>query len=163
MKRSPIRRTRFPVRIKSSDIVNKTIRRTRFKRKRAKRSGGMGIAYGPLERKFSQWIRRRDKDTCQVCGQHGKRIEAAHIFGRGRKSVKYDPENCYAMCGGPSSTTCHHYFDQHQTEKEAWCRERIGAERFELLRLRSVRTLATPERNLMLSQVKAWLEQELAA
>ena len=115
----------------------------------------MNIKYDNLDRLFSKYIRVRDK-CCQVCGQSNKRLEAAHIFGRGQKSVRFDPENCWAMCGGPNQSSCHRYMDLHTTEKMEWCRKKIGDERFNRLSVRA-RTPKKPDRVL----IKIWLDHEL--
>ena len=117
---------------------------------------GPSIQHGPLDRLFSQYIRARDK-ICQRCGRAGGRLEAAHMFSRAKQSVRYDPDNCYALCGGPSSVSCHRYFDLHTTEKMAWLKARLGEQRFELLHLRAV-TPRKPDRTGIL----LWLRKELA-
>lgn len=94
------------------------------------------IRYDALDALFGRYIRLRDR-VCQYCGRSDRRLEAAHIFGRGKHSTRYDPENCYAFCGGPNGTVCHRWLDTHTTEKEAWLERRIGTERFHALRLKS--------------------------
>ena len=115
----------------------------------------MNISYTQLDRLFSTWIRRRD-GKCQYCGKSGIRLEAAHMFGRGMKSVRFDPENVYAMCGGPSDKTCHHWLDMHNTEKMDWLRKRLGNDRYNALLLR-----ANAPKKPDLALIRMWLKVEL--
>lgn len=102
----------------------------------ARRKSRHFIRYSPLDALFSKYVRLRDR-CCQRCGRAGGRLEAAHMFGRGQRSVRYDPENCYAMCGGLSPNSCHRWLDTHTTEKMAWLKARIGEERYHALQLRA--------------------------
>ena len=130
--------------------------KTTWNRRRTGIRLGPSIKYGPIDRLFSRYIRQRDR-VCQFCQvDDGKRLEAAHIFGRGKKSVRYDPENVYAMHGGPSDRACHHYLDTHDTEKKAWLKARLGEERFAALELRS-NTPHKPD----LAMLRLWLTKAL--
>lgn len=53
---------------------------------------------------FSKAVRMRDGNICQNCGK-GPNTECAHIFGRARKSVRWDMMNAVALCHW-----CHKYF-----------------------------------------------------
>lgn len=124
-----------------------------------KRRQGWGIRWDALDARFSKWIRLRDK-ACQYCGRSDRRLEAAHIFGRGQHSVRYDPENVFAMCGGPNVNVCHRYLDTHDTEKKAWLRARLGPERFDALARRAATSLTGLARRAYLAEMNAWLLQE---
>ena len=105
------------------------------------------IRRDPLDALFSKVIRLRDK-VCQRCGRVGGRLEAAHMFGRGHHAVRYDFENCFAMCGGLSPNSCHRWLDTHTTEKMAWLKARLGEERFNALQVRA-RTPSKLDRGLI--------------
>ena len=113
------------------------------------------IRYDPLDRLFGRFIRLRDQ-RCQYCGRSDRRLEAAHMFGRGKHSTRYDPENCYAMCGGPNGNVCHRWIDTHTTEKLAWLKQRIGEKRYAALELKSNRPVKVDR-----VVVKAWLRHQL--
>lgn len=115
------------------------------------------IRYDALDQLFGKYIRLRD-GKCQYCGRSDRRLEAAHMFGRGKHSTRFDPENVYAMCGGPHESVCHRWLDLHTTEKLAWLRKRLGDARFEALELKSNRP-AKIER----AAVKEWLLTAIAA
>lgn len=54
---------------------------------------------------FSRYVRLRD-GRCVFCGKPGEPtkkgkiggLQASHYFGRGRESVRFDPENVDAVC-----------------------------------------------------------------
>ena len=150
-RRSPLRRR---VALRSGGLKT-----GRSPRKRTQ--GQLRIRYTALDRLFSVWIRRRDR-VCQRCGRAGGRLEAAHMFGRGKHSVRYAPENCYALCGGPNPAACHRLFDTHETEKHEWLRMRLGEERYVALAVRARTPLVGVMRRIQLSAVQAWLTEELA-
>ena len=90
-----------------------------------------------LDRLFSQYIRLRAKHTCQRCGKvypsKSQGLHCAHIFSRGKLSVRYDPSNALALCYG-----CHRYSDQNkETVLYPLYISKYGQQPFELLRLRA--------------------------
>jgi len=88
------------------------------------------------DREFSLAIRQRDNWTCQRCetvyieGHRG--LHSAHMFSRGKRATRWDPENACSLCYG-----CHRFLDQHPDLKRTFFRERLGDEAFEALELRS--------------------------
>lgn len=66
-----------------------------------------------LDALFSKYIRLRAKSTCERCGKtypsNSRALHCAHIFSRGKLSVRYDPRNALALCYG-----CHRHADQHK-------------------------------------------------
>ena len=88
------------------------------------------------DRKFSLWVRARDK-KCTAEGlfdiECKGTLQAAHIIGRRRYAVRYDPLNVHALCAA------HHYhIDQHGSEdaKYKWAVEVLGSvETWEVLLL----------------------------
>ena len=56
-------------------------------------------------------------------------LHAAHIFGRGRYSVRFHPDNVVALC-----FACHMRLDSQPEEKIAWAKKRLGAKKYNALR-----------------------------
>lgn len=83
---------------------------------------------------FSGYIRRRDK-RCVRCLQPGTGekgivgLQCSHYFGRGRESVRFDPENCDALCYG-----CHQFWGSTNREDyRAFKIKQLGKRAFDLL------------------------------
>lgn len=68
---------------------------------------GSNIKIHPADKYFSLLIRERDKWTCVRCGRkHEERkmtLDTSHFFTRGKKSTRFDFENCDSLCKLP----CH--------------------------------------------------------
>ena len=88
----------------------------------------MKIRIDKLDVLFSKFIRLRDK-VCQRCG--GANIACAHFHGRAKKSVRWDEDNCVALCFG-----CHIHLDSHPIEKIEFFQRRLG-DRYDLLNARA--------------------------
>ena len=82
------------------------------------------VRISALDSLFSNFIRTRDKWTCQRCERrfdstnkfHRMALHNAHcVAGRGKHSTRFDEENCHALCYG-----CHSYLDSHPREMDAW-------------------------------------------
>lgn len=96
----------------------------------------MAIKRTAEDRRFSKLVRERDNYTCRRCG-HGhlpnsQGLACAHIFTRGIKRTRHDPENAIALC-----TSCHFRLDSRPEEKEALARQILGDDRYDALRLRA--------------------------
>ena len=115
----------------------------------------MKIRISALDALFSRYIRTRAGWRCEVCGKSylppTQGLHCAHIFSRGKKSIRFDPDNAIALC-----FSCHRWADQHQTEKEKSHWDRIGTRRFNALLLRG-NTPRKPDQAL----IRLWLRQEL--
>ena len=86
---------------------------------------------------FSLCVRERVNYTCERCGTFAppdlrKRLDCSHFHGRGKWSVRFDPENCFALCMG-----CHLYVTANPIEHTEWVRQRLGPYRFDALRERA--------------------------
>ena len=115
----------------------------------------MKIRRNSLDRRFSIYIRRRDKFTCQRCGKYFPEeklqgLHAAHIFSRSRKSTRYDPKCVISFCFG-----CHSYLDANPLEKYEWYIRKYGRKEFDQLRMRA----NTPGK-LDWKLIDIWLKQE---
>lgn len=89
---------------------------------------------------FSEWIRTRDKWTCQRCGRKANPlvstdrmgIHCSHFQGRGKEATRFDPLNADALCYG-----CHQYFTSHPAEHYAWQVQRKGQATIDAIVLKS--------------------------
>lgn len=90
---------------------------------------------------FSSYIRSRDDWRCLACGIKSKDysrnrqgLHCSHFWGRGRENVRFDPDNCVALC------TYHHrlwgHGDGHK-EYEEFMINRLGWKVFDDLTLRA--------------------------
>lgn len=74
---------------------------------------------------FSQWIRTRDKWTCQKCGAYHepptRALHCSHFQGRGKEATRFEPLNATSLCYG-----CHQYFTSHPAEHYQWQVSRLG-------------------------------------
>jgi len=83
-----------------------------------------------LDRLFSKYIRARDQ-YCQRCGSP-RSLQCSHFWGRAKKSVRFDEENCIALCFG-----CHAFLGAHPALHRDFFLERLGQERYDLLEARA--------------------------
>jgi hypothetical protein len=103
-----------------------------------------GMKRDSLDDLFSEYIRKRAMKRVGGCERGaalglkcGKKksyfeLECSHIWGRGDKSVRYDPDNAFGLCPG-----CHMYFTSHPIEHSEFVLQQLGQERFDLLRIRA--------------------------
>jgi len=110
----------------------------------------MRIKIDPLDKLFSEYIRRRaikDAGGCEWCGkpkfdiqkENGttlpawKQLDCAHFIGRRKVSVRYDPDNAIGTC----KLGCHNAMDNHPAEKIAFFKARLGERGFDMLNHRA--------------------------
>lgn len=98
---------------------------------------GHRIKITRLDAYFSRFIRMRDGFTCQRCRRafdaSSQGLQNSHYIGRANKRVRFDEENCDALCMG-----CHQVFETHKgTIYREWKIERLGIERYQALVERS--------------------------
>ena len=79
-----------------------------------------------LDTLWSKAVRLRDNFTCQRCGRQHKHVQAAHIFSRNNKSVRWDIDNGITLCH-----YCHIYWAHREpVEFTKWVIDRLGEEKF---------------------------------
>jgi len=101
---------------------NKTAKNEKFNPKKAKKK---------IDILWSKKIRARDK-VCRKC-KHAPASQAAHIFGRGNLSTRWDEENGLGMC-----YYCHIIWAHREpVEFTLWVKTEIGEDNFESLRRRA--------------------------
>ena len=87
-----------------------------------------------LDNLYRELIRKRAVDRvrgCELCLTKMwsyLALEAAHCFGRGRRTVRWDPRNGAGLCD-----KCHGHIDEHEDAKEALFRRLLGDEAYENL------------------------------
>ncbi len=115
------------------------------------------IRIDKLDALFSEYIRKRAmKDThgCERCltwKQDYKELQCSHFFGRGQKSVRYDPDNAAGLCFG-----CHQYFGSHPLEHTEWFNSRLG-DKLDLLLARA----RVPARYMDKEAIRLYLEAKI--
>ncbi len=96
----------------------------------------MKIRITALDKKFSLYIRERANWSCERCFKvyrpPTKALQCSHFHGRRKKSTRFDPDNCSALC-----MHCHQYFGENPIEHVAFMRNKLGERRFNLLTLRA--------------------------
>ena len=123
----------------------------------------MRLKRDALDALFSDYIRHRDKWTCQICKKqfHGKPapgLEAAHCFSRASKLIRWNPDNAAAVC-----TWCHKFgpnaLDRHEGMKREWFKKRIGKKKFAMLEWmhHNPSKFQKPDK----AAIKLWLKSEV--
>jgi len=107
----------------------------------------------PLDKLFSEYIRRRAIQRCGGCERCGTikpdltredgstfpgwmSLQCSHFHGRTKKSVRFDPDNAAGLCAG-----CHMYLEHNPLAHYEWFKEYLietaGAQAFEYLNIRA--------------------------
>jgi len=113
----------------------------------------------PLDKLFSEYIRRRAISRghgCERCGHWKvsyKDLQCAHMFGRAKKSTRWDPDNAAGLCGG-----CHMYLDSQAEEKVQWFKKLLGAVAYQHLMIRA-RTPQKPDENAITLYLKESIKE----
>lgn len=90
------------------------------------------------DKKFSEYIRKRDRGMCQYnfkCFKGTPGIDCSHFQKRRKESVRYDPQNCDLVCRG-----CHFFVENHpegQRVLEQWKIKQLGEKEYKLLLVRA--------------------------
>jgi hypothetical protein len=94
----------------------------------------MANKFAHLDKLFSDYIRGRDKWTCQVCGNRPERhlLHCSHFRHRAHIGTRFDPRNADAMC-----FKCHEKMDLFPDLHWLWKRKRIGNDDIEDLERKS--------------------------
>lgn len=95
------------------------------------------VKFGTEDRLWSKVIRLRDP-ICrlQFLCRGSRTVEAAHIFKRQHRSIRWDEDNGVGACWA-----CHHWAEEHKTELEERARKLLGPERFNRLLVRKQLTM----------------------
>lgn len=97
---------------------------------------GGSIKRDKYDEVFSFLVRERADYRCERCGRSFRHnpgsLHCSHIFGRAKQSVRLHPDNALAHCGGNG---CHEHLSQHPVEFAEHAREKLGARRYDRLRV----------------------------
>ncbi len=118
----------------------------------------MKIRISPLDKLFSEYIRKRAMASiggCERCftqKKSYKELQCSHFYGRGKRTTRFDEDNCAGLCFG-----CHEYLGAHPVEHVEFFKARLG-ERFDLLTARAYRT-GRPDENAITLYLKEKLKE----
>jgi len=96
----------------------------------------MAIRRDAADSWFSKCIRHRDQHRCQYCFKEG--TDAAHIFGRARKSVRWSMDNAVTLC-----RYHHQWFGSNPVAFTDWLTAHWGEGHMAILREKSNGLLKT--------------------
>lgn len=112
------------------------------------------IKISRADKLFSELVRTRSGFRCERCNKLYPSVvglQCSHFHTRGKKSVRFDPENAAALCAW-----CHQHFTANPLEHTEWFRKRLGPTKFDALTLRANVHQKVDEKLICL-----WLKQEL--
>lgn len=92
----------------------------------------------------------RDNNTCQKCGRTD-RIQWAHIVTRGIQSMRWEPDNSFALCQG-----CHYHGHLNPLQFMLWFTQTYPARAARLTMMRQT-THKLDRKGMML-----WLKMEIS-
>jgi len=100
---------------------------------------------------WSKYIRTRDNWTCQRCGTKyhppTSALHCSHYWSRGAWTVRFDEDNCQALCYG-----CHSYLGGNPQEHREFVLEKLGQERYDALQQRRNKTLKSGQKKYLNSK-----------
>ncbi len=105
----------------------------------------------PEDKLFSEFIRKRAMQRvggCERCltlkfdttKDDGstfpawKTLQCSHIWGRNNKSVRYDEDDAFGLCGG-----CHTYLEHNPDEHKEFALRKLGQGKYDMLKVRATR------------------------
>ena len=113
----------------------------------------MAIRREACDAHFSLAVRTRDRFVCQYCGKDG--TDAAHIFGRRSKVVRWSMDNALCLC-----RYHHQYFESNPVAFTDFLTSHLGEEHMDRLRVKARGTLKTTK--ALRLEISAHYRQELA-
>lgn len=95
------------------------------------------------DKEYSKYIRKKSGGKCERCGKvceiDGERLyqlDCSHYYGRRNESVRFDDDNCHALCN-----PCHKRMGGHTREEngeyDIWLKEKLGETRYKMLKIRA--------------------------
>lgn len=117
----------------------------------------------PTDTLFSRWVRIRDGHCmfairCYGVAEYAD-LQCCHFWGRGRESVRFDPENADAGC-----RKCHDWIDstvEGRQWHEAWKLNQLGQRAYDLLQIRAESKDTRDDRMMRLVLQEMLKEQEM--
>ena len=102
----------------------------------------MKIKLSPLDKLFSEFIRKRANGICEKCLKptEFKRLQTSHYHGRRKKSVRFNEDNAAGLC-----FACHQHLGENPYEHTEWFKKRLGDDKFELLHAQAQQLMKVDE------------------
>lgn len=113
----------------------------------------MAIKREACDAHFSLAVRTRDRFVCQYCGKDG--TDAAHIFGRRSKVVRWSMDNALCLC-----RYHHQYFESNPVAFTDFLTAHYGEEHMDRLRVKAQGHMKTTK--ALRLEISAHYRQELA-
>jgi len=105
----------------------------------------------PSDVLFSKYIRTRDNWTCQRCSKKytppTAALHCSHYWSRGNWSVRFDEDNCEALCYG-----CHSHLGGNPILHTEHKKSKLGEKKFDELMIRRNTSLKSGEKKFFLSK-----------
>jgi len=105
----------------------------------------------PSDSIWSKYIRTRDNWTCQRCDKKyappTSALHCSHFWSRGAWSVRFDEDNCQALCYG-----CHSYLGGNPQEHREFILNKLGQKEFDALQKRRNTPLKSGQKKYLLSK-----------
>ena len=105
----------------------------------------------PSDSIWSKYIRTRDNWTCQRCDKKyappTSALHCSHFWSRGSWSVRFDEDNCQALCYG-----CHSYLGGNPQEHREFILNKLGQKEFDALQKRRNTPLKSGQKKYLLSK-----------
>lgn len=117
-----------------------------------KKSYRWKVKQDPIMKLWSQCVRTRDDNKCQLCGTTGGVMHAHHFIGRRKAQTKYLTENGICLC-----FACHNEVGDYSGVNEELFTKIVGSERKEELEVLSRIT----GRKLDREAIKSSLEEKI--
>ena len=112
----------------------------------------MAIKREACDAHFSLAVRTRDRFTCQYCGKDG--TDAAHIYGRRSKVVRWSMDNALCLC-----RYHHQYFESNPVAFTDFLLAHYGEEHLDRLRVKAQGHMKTTK--ALRLEISAHYRQEL--
>jgi len=106
------------------------------------------IRVSNLDSLFSKYVRSKANYKCERCFKQyvppTSGLHCSHFWGRAKKSVRWDEQNCASFCYG-----CHMHFTAQPEEHRAFFLKRLGKRRYDALMLRANMVSKKPDLKLL--------------
>ena len=114
----------------------------------------MRVKISPLDKLFSEFIKKRAGWKCERCGNMPDKrgLHCHHYERRRKKSVRFDPDNGISLCLG-----CHQFLGENHDEEKAFMIHKLGQEGLDMLQARA----RTPARYIDKNAITLYLKAQI--
>lgn len=122
------------------------------------------ISDSVLDDLVRRYIRLSSGGYCQRCGKYVgiENIEVAHLYRRGRKTVRWDLRNTYPLCKNNPATGkkgCHQIIDEDHIRKASFQYDVMTSE--EVAELERIATMTVKQYPIDREAIKASLREKI--